>query len=143
MVCRDDCRAASRDVLQIGVRNGADALFPLGAPNANDDWVGSRAAPVIAGLAALADNGGRTRTHALSPGSLLLDRGQCPDELRDQRGYGDLASERRPVDDPLVPDSADGCDIGAFEAGGGELPFVLFHDSFASGDTGAWSSALP
>lgn len=127
----------------IGVRNGADALFPLGTPNANDDWVGSRAAPVIAGLAALADNGGRTPTHAPSPGSLLVDRGECPDALRDQRGYGDLANQRRPVNEPVVPDSADGCDIGAFEAGAEELPFVLFVDGFASGDTSAWSSALP
>lgn len=127
----------------IGVRNGADALFPLGTPNANDDWVGSRTSPVIAGLAALADNGGRTPTHAPSPGSLLVDRGECPDALRDQRGYGDLANQRRPVNEPVVPDSADGCDIGAFEAGAEELPFVLFVDGFASGDTSAWSSALP
>ncbi len=127
----------------IGVRDGADAFFPTGAPNANDDWVGSRAAPVIAGLDALADNGGSTRTHAPSPGSLLVDHGECPDDLRDQRGYGELATDRRPVDNPLIPDAADGCDIGALEAGAVELPFILFRDGFESGTSDGWSSQVP
>lgn len=127
----------------IGVRDGASQFFVVGAPNANDDWVGSRVSPVLAGLAALEDNGGPTKTHAPSPGSLLVDHGDCPGELRDQRGFGDLATLRRPVDEALIPDSSDGCDIGAFEADAVELPAVLFLDGFESGDTGAWSSAVP
>jgi CSLREA domain-containing protein len=127
----------------IGARDGGAAAFPLGAPNANDDWVGSRAALVIAGLSPLADNGGPTETHAPSPGSLLVDHGDCPDEPRDQRGYGNLDTLQRAVDNPLIPDSTDGCDIGAFETDSVLLPVVLFHDGFASGDTGAWSSSVP
>ncbi len=127
----------------IGVRDGADAFFPTGAPNANDDWVGSRAAPVVAGLDLLADNGGPTRTHAPSPGSLLVDHGECPDDRRDQRGYGAIATNRRPVDNPLIPDTADGCDIGAVEADGAPLPFILFLDGFEGGTTDAWTVQVP
>ena len=123
----------------IGVRDGADAFFPIGAPNANDDWIGSRSSPVLAGLGPLAENGGFTQTHEPSPGSLLVDHGDCPGDLRDQRGFGDPATNRRPVDQPLIPDSADGCDIGAFESGAVELAPVLFVDGFESGGTGAWS----
>lgn len=127
----------------IGARDGGAAAFPLGAPNGNDDWVGSRAAPAIAALSPLAANGGPTKTHAPLPGSLLVDHGDCPDEPRDQRGYGNLATLQRAVDNPLVPDSTDGCDIGAFETDSVLLPVVLFQDGFASGDTGAWSSYAP
>jgi CSLREA domain-containing protein len=53
-----------------------------------------------AGVGALADNGGPTRTHALLTGSPALDRGQaCPPD--DQRGV-------------LRPQGA-ACDIGAYE----------------------------
>jgi CSLREA domain-containing protein len=127
----------------IGVRDGASAFFPLGAPNANDDWVGSRTSPVLAGLAALSDNGGPTDTHAPSPGSLIVDHGSCPAELRDQRGFGNLTTQRRPVDQILVPDAADGCDIGAFEADAVALPISLFLDGFESADTAAWSATAP
>lgn len=127
----------------VGVRNGADALFPIGAPNANDDWVGTRSAPVLAGLAGLADNGGPTKTHAPSPGSLLVDHGECPDDSHDQRGFGELATGLRPVDNILIPDPADGCDIGAYEADGVLLPVLLLADGFETGTTAAWSSTTP
>lgn len=127
----------------IGVRDGAAAFFAVGAPNGNDDWVGSRAAPVLAGLGLLAANGGPTDTHAPSPGSLLVDHGDCPDDLRDQRGFGNAANNRRPVDNALVPDSSDGCDIGAYEADATELGFPIFSDGFESNGTGAWSEVTP
>ena len=57
----------------------------------------------------LEDNGGLTRTLALIPGGLAVDRGSCPGETMDQRGAP------RPVDNPSVSNAADGCDIGAFE----------------------------
>lgn len=127
----------------IGVRDGAAAFFPVGAPNAHDDWVGSRSAPVLAGLATLADNGGPTDTHAPSPGSLLVDHGSCAGALADQRGFGSLATLRRPIDNPLVPDADDGCDIGAVEAEAVALPAAIFRDGFESDDTAAWSATTP
>jgi CSLREA domain-containing protein len=59
-------------------------------------------------LGPLADNGGDTLTHALLNTSPALDRGSCPVGV-DQRG------EPRPVDLPTLPNSANGCDIGAYE----------------------------
>jgi hypothetical protein len=63
-------------------------------------------------LAPLADNGGPTRTMALSPGSPAIDAGVAAGAASDQRG------QPRTVDDPGVPNAAtsDGTDIGAFEA---------------------------
>jgi hypothetical protein len=60
-------------------------------------------------LAPLGNNGGPTQTHALTPGSPAIDAGNCPGETGDQRGFP------RPVDVDGIPNSADGCDIGAFE----------------------------
>ncbi len=94
----------------IGNHQGAQEDFPAGIPNANADLVGTSAAPVNPQLAALADNGGQTPTHALAAGSPATNAGNpgapgsgspaC--ELTDQRGYA------RP----------DRCDIGAFELNG-------------------------
>jgi hypothetical protein len=69
-------------------------------------------------LAALADNGGPTRTMALTPGSPAIDAGVAAGATFDQRGLP------RPVDDPGVANAAtgDGTDIGAFET---EVPCVL------------------
>jgi hypothetical protein len=127
----------------VGVRDGAAAFFVAGAPNADEDWVGTRLSPILAGLGPLADNGGPTRTHLPSPGSLLVDHGDCPDAAADQRRYGNATTQRRPVDQPLIPDSADGCDIGAVEEGAVELADSLFSDDFESGDTGTWSATGP
>ena len=60
-------------------------------------------------LAPLADNGGPTWTHALTPNSPAIDQGNCPIATADQRGYP------RPVNQISVPNAADGCDVGAFE----------------------------
>jgi hypothetical protein len=63
-------------------------------------------------LAALADNGGPTKTMALSAGSAAIDAGVAAGATFDQRG------SPRTVDDPGVANAAtsDGTDIGAFEA---------------------------
>ena len=65
-------------------------------------------------LVALADNGGPTRTMALSAGSAAIDAGVAAGATFDQRGLP------RTVNDPGVPNAAtsDGTDIGAFEAAG-------------------------
>jgi hypothetical protein len=62
-------------------------------------------------LAALADNGGPTRTMALSAGSAAIDAGVAAGATTDQRGLP------RTVDDPGAANAAtgDGTDIGAFE----------------------------
>ena len=62
-------------------------------------------------LAALADNGGPTRTMEPLAGSDAIDAGVAAGATTDQRG------EPRTVDDPGVPNEAtsDGTDIGAFE----------------------------
>jgi CSLREA domain-containing protein len=67
------------------------------------------------GLAALADNGGPTQTHALLEGSPAIDTADaaaCPDA--DQRGV------TRPQDGDN--DGASACDIGAFELEGAAPP---------------------
>jgi hypothetical protein len=65
-------------------------------------------------LAALADNGGLTRTMALSAGSAAIDAGVAAGAPFDQRGLP------RIVNDPGVANAptSDGTDIGAFEAAG-------------------------
>ena len=69
-------------------------------------------------LAALADNGGPTKTMEPQAGSDAIDAGVAAGATTDQRG------EARTVDDPAVPNEAtsDGTDIGAFET---EVPCVL------------------
>jgi hypothetical protein len=58
----------------------------------------------------LADNGGPTPTHAIFQQGFAVDAGICANgETTDQRGLP------RPYDEPLAPNAADGCDIGAFE----------------------------
>lgn len=61
-------------------------------------------------LGALAYNGGSTKTHALLPGSPVLDAGYCPDVTYDQRGFP------RPFDMEGIDNVADACDIGAYES---------------------------
>lgn len=82
----------------IGVQPGAyTAAVPVGAPNANGDFVGTSVGPVDAKLAPLAANGGPTQTMALQEGSPSLNAGEISDT--DQRGL------------PVVGTP----DIGAFE----------------------------
>lgn len=60
----------------------------------------------------LADNGGPTTTHALIVRGHAVDAGYCPGEASDQRGFD------RPIDDPIMPNAVDACDIGAYELQG-------------------------
>jgi uncharacterized repeat protein (TIGR01451 family)/CSLREA domain-containing protein len=62
--------------------------------------------------AELKDNGGPTQTHALIARGRAVDAGYCPGESADQRGFS------RPVDDPVMPNALDGCDIGPYELQG-------------------------
>lgn len=73
-----------------------------------NDQFGTASNPIDARLAPLASNGGRTRTHALLPGSRAIDRGDNADApLTDQRGLS------RPRDGDGNGSSI--IDIGAFE----------------------------
>ena len=87
----------------VGVNGGATAHFPAGLPNVAGDWVGTEAQPLDAELGPLDDEGGPTPTHLPQPGSPAIDRGICPGALRDQRGFGDPDTNRRPVDNPASP----------------------------------------
>ncbi|MBI3651274.1 MAG: HYR domain-containing protein [Acidobacteria bacterium] len=96
----------------IGNNSSVTATFPAGLPNANNDYVGSSAAPLNAQLAPLADNGGATQTYALLGNSLAIDHGSAATGVTtDQRGFA------RPFNDPGIAPSAGGndSDIGAFE----------------------------
>ena len=84
-------------------------------------------------LAVLADNGGPTATHALSPGSVAIDA-------------GDPGGCRNPEGAPLDSDQRyglrqDRCDIGAFEWGA--VVELVFENGFESASTSAWSSSVP
>lgn len=69
---------------------------------------------VEARLLDLADNGGRTLSHAVGSGSPAIDQGENRDELYgDQRGSGFA----RTVDNGSVANASDGTDIGSIEMG--------------------------
>jgi hypothetical protein len=98
-----DCRGnpISQDYNLIGI---ADSPSCIDTPQPNDLW-GTIASPLNPNLGALANNGGVTLTHALTPGSPALDQiipgvnGCISGTTKDQRGvvrYGH-------------------CDIGAYE----------------------------
>jgi hypothetical protein len=115
-------------------------FLTTGSPNAQNDWVGSVAAPLDPQLQPLADNGGPTLTHmpVLSPFSPVIDAGSCPAATTDQRGWFDPDTNLRIFDEPTVANLANGCDVGAVEALLSP-PTILFDDGFESGDTSAWS----
>lgn len=78
-------------------------------------------------LGPLQDNGGVTPTHALLGGSVAIDSANdalCP--VSDQRDW-------------IRWDGS--CDIGAFEVDA--IGSLLFADGFESGNTDAWSAAVP
>lgn len=120
--------------------------FPAGNPNANGDYVGTLASPLVPALAALADFGGPTPVRLPVPGagSLVIDRGHCAQPGSDQRGFVDPATGSRPVDDPLNPAPAGGdhCDLGAAESGAVPPPELPFLDGFEDGTTSRWSSTV-
>jgi predicted outer membrane repeat protein len=98
----------SRGYNLIGRAEGSNGAFVHGQ---NNDQVGSVAAPLDPRLGPLADNGGRTSTRALLPGSPAIDKGNSFGATADQRG------SLRPYDMPGVPNASggDGADIGAYE----------------------------
>lgn len=128
----------------IGDHTGAEASFPVGQPNLELDTVGTAIAPIDPELGTLGDNGGPTPTHLpLGPDWPVIDQGSCAGALRDQRGWGELPSYDRIVDDAGAVDAADGCDVGAVEAGAVEIAFgVLFLNDFELGDADAWSAVV-
>lgn len=65
----------------IGNNDTVAAIFPAGP------LVGTTAAPLAARLAPLANNGGRTQTLSLLPGSPALDAGVATAATTDQRGF--------------------------------------------------------
>ena len=92
----------------IGKSNGSTGF----TDGVNNDQVGTIASPKNPLLLVLENNGGTTRTHALSVGSPALDKGSSFGSTTDQRGLA------RPVD-LLTYDNAtggNGADIGAYEA---------------------------
>jgi hypothetical protein len=114
----------------IGDNSRVQATFVAGVPNANDDWVGALFAPLLPGLEPLSDNGGLTPTHALSAGSIAIDKGRCANQVVDQRGFGNPSAAQRSVDDPAISDAFAGCDIGAFELGAIAAPMLIFKNGF-------------
>ncbi len=99
----------------VGKSNGSTGFTAL------TDQVGTAAAPLDPMLASLQNNGGPTRTMALTPGSPALDKGINTDPIHlttDQRGSG----FPRTFDDPINPNAngGDGTDIGAFEVQTGQ-----------------------
>jgi len=88
---------------------------PDGEP-INETVAGSNIIGQDPALAALAGNGGTTRTHAITQASPAADSGSAFGQTADQRG------ERRPFDFTAISNSAaagaDGSDIGAFELQG-------------------------
>lgn len=146
-VCPDGLRKlggalATEGFNLIGANECMGASFPAGQPNLDGDQVGTLAAPIDPVLTVLDDHGGPTFTHLPLAGSPAIDQGSCPDAVADQRGYGNGGTLMRIVDDPGVADFADGCDVGAVEAGAVDLTGLIFADGFESGDTGVWSSAV-
>lgn len=94
----------------IGENTSVTTEFPDGLPNGTN-YVGTDAAPLNPMLAALADNGGSTQTHALLAGGVAIDNGSAFGTSTDQRGFV------RINDLPGVPNAptGDGSDIGSFE----------------------------
>jgi len=85
-----------------------------------------------AGLSALGDHGGSTRTFDLldgSPARLLVEDAAC--SPHDQRGVG---RSLHPFEE---------CDAGALEHTTGRVRTPIFADGFQQGDEEAWSAAVP
>ncbi len=86
----------------IGNNTTVEALFPVGNPNGNGDFVGTNTSPLSALLAPLGNYGGNTPTHALFPNSPAINNGNGAiggTPLADQRGAARVGA----------------VDIGAFE----------------------------
>jgi CSLREA domain-containing protein len=128
--------------------NGGATQIPAGSPNADDDFVGTFAAPIDPLLLPFEADPGETIHHRpqVTAASPVIDHGHCPGRLADQRGRGDDSTGQRIVDHGTVANHAlsDGCDIGAIERGGaiGSNP-ELFHDGFELGHSLLWTAESP
>lgn len=110
--------------------SGVATEFPIGTPNANNDWI----APAIAfpQLEILDNYGGNVLTRIPQSDSPLIDKGKCTNKSSDQRGFQDINGTTRIIDDPVITNLADGCDIGATEYDaypGNETP-VAMNDTY-------------
>ncbi|MCH8477252.1 MAG: CSLREA domain-containing protein [Wenzhouxiangella sp.] len=100
---------------------GADAsIVQAGSLSTHASCTGEATLPESIGLEALADNGGLTPTHRLTPGSVAVaGAGDCPldhDIVFDQRGQ------------PRPGGNSGACDVGAFESQ--FIADVVFGDRF-------------
>ncbi len=97
----------------------SQAAIPAGSPNANNDYVGTNAAPLDPVLANLNLFGGPAKVHRpfLVPPSPVVDHGKCNGEPHDQQGRGNTTTGTRASDIDTIADGpgSDGCDIGASE----------------------------
>jgi hypothetical protein len=89
----------------IGINTGCSGFVN----GVNADKVGTGASPIDPLLAALANNGGSTQTHALLPGSPAIDAGNpLPPG---SGGFACAADDQRGIARP----QGSACDMGAFE----------------------------
>lgn len=107
----------------IGDNETVSSAFPMpafpGGQNLQGDYVGDTAAPLEPVLGTLHNNGGPTNTHVPLAGSPIIDQGHCTLAKVDQRGFSNSSTTNttRVVDDALILDAADACDIGPVEKG--------------------------
>ena len=111
------------------VTNQITPQFPGGTPNGNNDWVGTAASPINPELAALANNGGPTPTHALNTGSLAIDHGNNALAV-DPFNSSALSFDQR--GSSFSRTQGDSVDIGAFESAYTTAPVISYT---ALGDT--------
>jgi CSLREA domain-containing protein len=80
-------------------------------------------------LAPLSNNGGSTPTCALLVNSPAIDKGNSSGSTTDQRGLA------RTFDNPSIPNTGDGTDVGAFERQASEAVFTAPFDFEGDGKT--------
>ncbi len=119
----------------IGDNTGTNlAAAPVGAPDGNGNLIGTAVSPIDPLLGPLANNGGRTGTHALRKGSPALDAGNnglAVDLANMSLEFDQRGSETQngvPPDFLRIMDSTTGLaggivDMGAFEARAGGRGF--------------------
>ena len=118
----------------IGNNQGAGITATTG------DQIGTPAVPIDPLLGPLQDNGGPTKTQALLSGSRAIDKGDSGGSVTDQRGFN------RPVDTPLITNSGDGSDVGAYEvqadqlAGCSEINLIV--NNLSDSDAGSLRSVI-
>jgi hypothetical protein len=131
----DDCFSAGLEApLASGGYNIIGVIRPVSCPGASltGDHIGTEAQPVDAGLLALADNGGPTRTHGLAANSIAID-GADPAGCKDGTGAA-ITTDQRGATRANGGSAGSRCDIGSFE--------VSLGTDEAIGDGGAPAATL-